>query len=118
MRTRGRIWKRRSTLASERLQALLRVLRFPGLTALFTVTVCAALLLSMSVGMLIAEWAGWGLHEIGNRLVWSWLAVAHAPFGLLMAVLAWIAAAGALYILAAPWTLGRLERRGAGARTR
>ncbi len=76
---------------------MLRALRFLGLTALFTVTASAALLLFISVGMVIGELSYWGLHQLGKRLIWSWLILAHVPIRVFAPELAWIAAAGALY---------------------
>lgn len=78
---------------------MLRALRFLGLTALFTVTASAALLLFISVGMVIGELSYWGLRQLGKRLIWSWLILAHVPIRVFAPELAWIAAAGALYLV-------------------
>ena len=93
--------------------AMSRVLRFLGLAALFAVTTCVVVLLSTLVAMIIHEWADWGLHQLGHRVVESLRILAFARLSLLVPVI-WIAAAALLYLVAlgpatggTPWrTLG------------
>lgn len=76
-----------------------RALRFLALTALFAVTGLAAMLVLFSVETAIGELPYWGLHQLGRRLIWFWLILAHAPLRGLVSPLAWISVSGALYLL-------------------
>lgn len=80
---------------------IFRILRFVGLTALFTVTACVVWLLVGIVVTFSAEWAaGWSVRQSTQNVVWlseGFVQVlAQVSLGRLVAPLAWIAAAGAL----------------------
>jgi hypothetical protein len=79
-----------------------RILRVLGLTALFTVTTCAVLLLIMLLGGFLHDWnLGWGFHRSGQRLVSYLQLFAYATRSSAFAAPPiWITAAGALYLLA------------------
>ena len=88
-----------------RTNAMIRTLRSLGLSAVYTVTVAASLLVVMTLGAFVREPQNWRLF--GFQLRQELLILTHLPSGYFVDPLIWIAAGAALYLVA----LGNPPRR-------